>query len=141
MATTARTEHEKIHHRYVDEIFNGREYDVYDELTTDEYVQHMGEVSRDVAEVKGFLGAIHEAFPDVEATVEHLINDGDFVCSLHRYRGTHEGAFMGIEPTGTEVAIRSLSLSRFENGKLAETWVIPDLFGLMQQVGAIPDAE
>src|SRR5260370_7397634 len=45
-----------------------------------------------------FLGLHLGAFPDVKATVEDLLTDGDKVVALVSYRGPHQAAFMGIPP-------------------------------------------
>ena len=46
-----------------------------------------------------------------------------------------------ITPTGKEVAFSSMEFNRVVGGKVEEHWVELDLFGLMQQLGAIPEPE
>jgi ABC-type multidrug transport system ATPase subunit len=46
-----------------------------------------------------------------------------------------------ITPTGKEVAFSSMEFNRMVDGKVEEHWVELDLFGLMQQLGAIPEPE
>jgi predicted ester cyclase len=55
------------------------------------------------------------------------------------FRGTHRGEFQGIPPTDREVAFSSMEFNRVMDGKVEEHWVVLDLFGLMQQLGAIPE--
>ena len=57
------------------------------------------------------------------------------------FRGTHRGEFQGIPPTGKEVAFSSMKFNRVVDAKVEEHWVELDLFGLMQQLGAIPEPE
>jgi hypothetical protein len=57
------------------------------------------------------------------------------------FRGTHPGAFQGIPPTDKEVAFSSMEFNRVVDGKVEEHWVELDLFGLMRQLGAIPEPE
>jgi predicted ester cyclase len=45
---------------------------------------------------------------------------------------------MGMPPTGKQIAIRVICTNRFAGIKIAEDWELPDLFGMMQQLGAIP---
>jgi SnoaL-like polyketide cyclase len=54
------------------------------------------------------------------------------------FRGTHRGEFQGIPPTGKQVAFSSMEFNLVVDGKVEEHWVELDLFGLMQQLGAIP---
>jgi len=56
----------------------------------------------------------------------------------HLLTGTHQGALMGIPPTGKEIALSGTDIYRFVDGKIAEEWAQPDLFGLLSQLGVIP---
>jgi predicted ester cyclase len=55
--------------------------------------------------------------------------------------GTHLGELMGIAPTGNQVRVAGMTISRIEEGKIAEEWEIYDALGMMQQLGAIPSPE
>lgn len=76
-----------------------------------------------------------EGFSNYHVTVERLISDGDFVAVHYRMRGTHTGEFMGIPPTGRPFDVPGMTIHRFQNGKLAESWVMPDRLELFQQLG------
>jgi len=45
---------------------------------------------------------------------------------------------MGISPTGNRVALDAIDILRVTDGKLTEHWTLPDMFGFMQQLGALP---
>ena len=57
---------------------------------------------------------MREAFPDLEITIEEQIAEGDKVLTRFRTRGTHQGELWGIAPTGKEVEITNMSMSRIE---------------------------
>ena len=78
-------------------------------------------------------------FPDVVSTIEDLIAEGDKVVARWRSRATHRGDYMGMPPSGKEVQIMGISVYRIEEGKIAESWTVEDQFGLMRQIGAIPE--
>jgi predicted ester cyclase len=78
------------------------------------------------------------AFPDMQITIEDQIAEGDKAAVRVTIRGTHQGDFMGIAPTGKHVTITAIGIYRVEEGKIAETWQNLDTLGLMQQLGAIP---
>jgi predicted ester cyclase len=80
-----------------------------------------------------------QGFPDVVSTIEDLIAEGDKVVARWRSRATHEGNYMDIPPTGNRVEFTGISVYRIEGGKIAESWTVEDQFGLMQQIGAIPE--
>ena len=77
-------------------------------------------------------------FPDVVSTIEDLIAEGDKVVARWRARATHTGEYMGIPPTGEEVEFTGISVYRIEGGKIAESWNSEDQFGLLRQIGAVP---
>ena len=82
--------------------------------------------------------ALFTAFPDAHWVVEDLIAEGDKVAVRLTMRGTHQGDFMGIPPTGKEVTVTGISIYRFAGGRLVEDWSSVDNLGWLQQVGAIP---
>jgi predicted ester cyclase len=48
---------------------------------------------------------------------------------------------MGIAPTGNQVEIPGIFISRIADGKIAEDWTNFDALGMMQQIGAGPPPE
>ena len=57
--------------------------------------------------------------------------------------GTHTGQFIAFPPSGKHAVWRSVGFFRVEDGLIREHWGIPDLLGLLIQIGVIPppDAE
>src|ERR687898_843648 len=88
-------------------------------------------------------GAVNfrRGFPDVISTIEDLIAKGDKVVARWRSRATHQGDYMGNPPSGKEVEFTGISFYRIEGGKITQSWNIEDQFGLMRQIGAIPEPE
>jgi predicted ester cyclase len=80
-----------------------------------------------------------QGFSDVVSTIEDIIAEGDKVVARWRSRATHRGEYMGIAPSGNEVEFTGISFYRIEEGKIAESWTVEDQFGLMRQIGAIPE--
>jgi predicted ester cyclase len=48
---------------------------------------------------------------------------------------------MGVAPTGTWVEVEGITIDRIADGKIADTWTCFDALGMMQQLGAIPEAQ
>ena len=78
------------------------------------------------------------AFPDLELTTEDIVAEGDKVAIRNTWRGTHQGSFHGLPPTGKRVAFTGTDIIRFVDGRIAEQWADLDALGLMQQLGAFP---
>jgi predicted ester cyclase len=67
--------------------------------------------------------------------------EGDKVVTRWIERGTHQGELMRIAPTGNQVRVDRITISRIEDGKIVEEWEMYDALGMMQQLGAIPSPE
>jgi steroid delta-isomerase-like uncharacterized protein len=78
------------------------------------------------------------AFEDARITVDDQIADGDKVATRWTGRGTHTGELAGIAPTGKEITVTGLTLSRLENGMIVEEWTTWDTLGMLVQLGAVP---
>lgn len=113
-----------------------------DELIADDYVEHSTAHPQDVHGPAGFkreAEQLQAAFPDLTVTEEDSIAEGDKVASRVTFRGTHEGEFQDLPPTGTSVEFEVMVINRFEDGQLAEAWVQVDVMGLMQQLGVVEE--
>jgi len=126
--------------RFWEEVFNKRKLELVESLFSDDYVYHgaAGQEARGKNGLKQFLRVYFEAFPDLHAEVEDIFGEGDKILSRAMCRGTHKGSLMGMPATGKEIAIRVICAERFAAGKVIESVELPDLFGMMQQLGAVP---
>jgi steroid delta-isomerase-like uncharacterized protein len=77
-------------------------------------------------------------FPDLCFTVEDIIADVDTIAARYLVTGTHRGELMGVPPTNNQVIWTAMDISRFEDGKIVETWHEANVLGMLQQIGAIP---
>ncbi len=74
-------------------------------------------------------------------TIEELIAEGDKVVNRFTWRGTHRGDFLGVPPTGNQVEVKGVVIDRFADGKIADTRILMDNLGLMQQLGVVPSPQ
>jgi len=126
--------------RFIEESWKGN-LDVVDELTAGDYIGHdpaNPEPLRGPEGVKEFITTYRAAFPDARITVEQQLAEGDLVATRWSGRGTHEGELMGIQPTGKQVTVSGLTISRLVGGKVVEEFQNWDTFGMLQQLDAIP---
>jgi steroid delta-isomerase-like uncharacterized protein len=126
--------------RFVEEVINQGKMATIDELIAADAVDHSLPPGIPPARegVKLFLGMIRAAFPDIHETVEDTLAEGDRVVTRSTWRGTHQGAFLGIAPTGKQVSVTAIDISRVAAGKFVEHWQTADNLGLLQQLGVIP---
>jgi predicted ester cyclase len=74
------------------------------------------------------------SFPDVQWTLEEQIADGDRVWSRSIWQGTQRGPFLGVPSTGKNVIVAAWTIDRLTDGKIAESRIIMDTLGLIQQL-------
>jgi predicted ester cyclase len=63
-----------------------------------------------------------EGFPDLTISIEDVMAEGDRVTARVTMRGTHQGEFQGIAPTGKRVEVRAIDMFRIREGKIVEHW-------------------
>jgi steroid delta-isomerase-like uncharacterized protein len=125
--------------RWVEGGWNGGNLDLVDEFYADDYILHDPAMPVHGREgFKQYVTMYRSVFPDLRFALEDVIAEGDTVAWRITARGTHQGALMGIPPTGKPVAISALVISHFVESKWAEDWVNIDTLGMLQQIGAIP---
>ena len=66
------------------------------------------------------------------------IAEGDKVLSRWEVHATHQGALLGIPPTGKSFTVSGMTVDQIANGKIIQSWINWDTLGLMQQIGVIP---
>lgn len=137
---TSIEENKEVYRRFVEEVINQGNIDLVDELFSPDYVDH----NRPPGAPPGLAGVrmiptmFRTAFPDVNFTIDQMIGEGDKVATYVTGRGTHQGPFAGVAPTGKHVSWASMGIFRVAGGKIVEHWGIPDLMDLMRQIGGVP---
>jgi predicted ester cyclase len=79
------------------------------------------------------------AFPDLEATVEQTVAEGDQVAMRVTLSGTHRGQFMAVDPTGETFEIEHALFVRFADEEIVELRGELDAFGLLRQLGVLEE--
>lgn len=135
---TDQSQKKAVANRYPEEVATGGHTDRIDEICVEDIVEHgpMGEL-QGREQLKEASRRIQSAFSDLSVTVEDAVVEGDTVAQRLTFQGTHEGEFMGVPPTNSRVEIPNMAFNRIEDGQIAERWLLPDLFGLMQQLGVV----
>jgi predicted ester cyclase len=84
------------------------------------------------------IGMMRAGFPDIQWALEEMIAESDKVAARFTMRGTHQGIFFGVPPTGKKIAVQAMNIYRLSGGQFVEERGQPDLLGLLQQIGAVP---
>ena len=127
--------------RLLEEPWKG-DLGVVDELIDHNYVGHDPSIPEPLRGPDGFkenVSTYREAYSDAQITVDEQIAEGDKVATRWTARGKHDGDLMGVAPTGKQVKVSGLTLSRLANGKVIEDYTNWDTFGMMRQLGIVPE--
>lgn len=112
-------------------------YDALHEIVSDDYVLHPDEV-RGAGGLSEMVAGYRSAIADLTVRIDGQFTEGDYVATRFTIQGTHTGELMGAPPTGNELAFSGITISRCEDGRIAEEWELIDTVALLRQVGALP---
>jgi predicted ester cyclase len=130
--------------RLLEETFNTGNFALIDEFVAP------GAVNHDPAEparlralrgpevLKRTVEMYRAAFPDLQMIADDVITAGDTVVVRWHSEGTHRGELEGLAPTGARVLVTGISIDRWQDGKVVESWTEWDNLGLARQLGAAP---
>src|SRR3954447_17120681 len=134
------TEENKLVIRRWLEAWNTNDLESAEGLLQDDYLRHdanLPDIAGPQAELQ-FIATALAAFPDLRFEAQHLVAEDDLVMSRLTAQGPHQGEFMGVPASGRHIDIQTVDTFRLLDGKIAEQWVVMDVLGLLQQLGAIP---
>ena len=84
------------------------------------------------------IAGVHSILADLNIHLEDMIAEGDLVGVRGTMRCRHVGTFLGVAPTGHELAWKGLAVFRVENGRIAERWFNSDSISILRQLGLAP---
>ncbi len=135
-------ENKAIARRWSEEVWGKGSLAAVDELFATDFVFNypVPGVKPDREGYKQTVTEMFAPFADTECPVEDMVAEGDKVAIRWTWRGTHQGEFMGVAPTGKRVTITGISILRIAGGKIVEEWGEMDNLGMMQQLGLFPSS-
>ena len=122
--------------KFVEEVWNGRNYEAAGGLYSERYVNPFGTGPSARAEP---IRRYHEAFPDLHLDIEELIVAGDTVVLRAMFRGTDTGGYAGRAPTGRAVEEWVVDIMHFDGDRVVREWIGADKLGLFIQLGVLDD--
>jgi steroid delta-isomerase-like uncharacterized protein len=97
------------------------------ELYADDFVDHVNALEFRGQEGIARSVALYRAlFSDLRIDVVDQMTEGDRVTSRWILQGTHRGR---------TVTLPGITISRFEDGKIAEDWSVSDNLSMLRQIG------
>lgn len=122
--------------RWTEEVWSGQDLAVIAELLAADAVHH-GAAFPDVQGPEAVAEAVGRqlaAFPDIALTVDAALASGDLVAVRWSGTGTHEGAWLGLEPTGKVAHMTGINIYRISCGQIVESWSEMNVLQMLQEL-------
>ena len=131
----------RLSRRLYEEVFGRGNLGAADEIMAEDVISH-GPGSPPVKgrdPIKRQATLLRTAIPDLQANLQDQVAEGDRVLSRWTGNGTHTGEAMfprgKLAPTGNQVSFDEMRVDRYADGRIAESWFIPDRMTLWGQLG------
>ncbi len=118
---------------------------IFDEYLSTDYIRHCQAMPPDLQEMRGtkqFIGFVTDFYtntaPDLKETIELMMADDDKVAYVLKMTGTQSGTMGQLPASGKQFELTNMVIHRFEEGKIAETWVSWDNVAMLSQLGFLP---
>lgn len=106
-----------ITRRFAIEPWSNGNLAVLDEVCAPNYVIDWG-AQGTLQDVKNAILEYRQAAPDLTLELGEMVAEGDLVAYRWTMRGTHQGEYRGLAPTGKPVSATGITIIRFANGKI-----------------------
>lgn len=130
----------EIGERYY-ELFTAGQFEDATAMYADDCVTSTPTGDLDNAQHEGFARLFKGAFPDGHMEVTHVVEAGDDVCFIGRFKGTHTGDLVSpggtIPASGNALDMPFVDYFRVSAGKIVAQESIFDQMTLLAQLGAL----
>ena len=138
MSETNGTDANKVLVRaYTQTVFNEHQTDRASEFFAPDVKWHGGTLGtvEGADNVAGVVGGFIAALPDLTASEQSIVAEGDTVAVRYVVEATHQGALLGIPATGKRVRWDAIDVYRVSNGKIVEEWAADDMLAVLIGLG------
>lgn len=124
--------------RNTEEVQGLGNFELFEQLFADDFADHTPQpnMTPNKDGVRVLYQRLRAAFPDFHAHIHWQAAEGELVTTYKTYHGTHQGAFLGVAPTGRKIQFETVDVMRVRDGKITDHWGVANLFSLMDQLGA-----
>lgn len=114
--------------RLVDDVINGDDTDVLDDIATPALARTL----------RRAFDQFRTAFPDWHQEIVQLVAEGDTVVARFRCTGTHQGPWQDLPPTGCTMNVDEVYFYRHDDNRLTRVWGLEDTWTRHQQLHGTP---
>jgi len=127
--------------RLYEEVWNKRRLELVDEIISPSHALHdpnLTDSSVGPDAYKRQVSRFISGIPDLHFTIEDIVDEKEKLAVAWTISGTHTGEFMGIPATNKKVYVEGITINHIVDGKIMDSYISWDTFGMMQQLGAVP---
>jgi predicted ester cyclase len=132
-------ENKRLIRRYIEEVVNTGNVENLGQYIAPDYREE-GDTTGESGGIEGarrhILG-VRTTYPDLHLTVEQQIGEGEWVVTRITARGTHQGEWMGIKPTGKPVEITGVNVDRVVKDRIVEHGGAANMLAPLLEIGAV----
>lgn len=125
--------------QFIHEAWNERRADACDRHLAEDYLHFMPGLPEPMPGAEGYravIAAFTSSFPDLSMTVDEAFGEGDRACAVWTARGTHQGDYNGLAPTGKPISLQGVAVATTRDGKLTKVISMYDSNELGRQLEA-----
>jgi steroid delta-isomerase-like uncharacterized protein len=127
---------------FIEQVLNEGQLERLDELVVQDFVEldPLPGQSQGREGLKEVIRQMRASFPDMHWVVDEMIAEADKVCTRFTWTGTQRGPFLGVPATGRHVTVKGVVIDRLVAAMMADSRILMDTLGMMQQLGVVPAA-
>lgn len=112
-----------------DQLIGQGNLNIIDTSFSVNYIAHAGGKNHNGHKfIKQFTKEIRTAIPDIKIVKIEILSQTDHVLTWQRtFSGTHKAGLKGIPASNKKIKWHEIVVSRFEQDKIIEEWVVSDL--------------
>jgi predicted ester cyclase len=133
------TDNKLLIRRYIEEVINTGNVETIEKYVSSDYTE-IFEGKRfpiGIDGAKEHILGVRRTYPDLILTVEQQIAEGDYVATCITARGTHNGEWLGIQPTGKVVTYTGVNIDKVVDGRITEHGGAANLLGPLIEIGGV----
>jgi steroid delta-isomerase-like uncharacterized protein len=133
---TPESQNKLLARRLLEEVVNTGAVDRLSDFLAPEYVAPLLGIAG-IDQAREHLLTFRRCYPDMVATVEGQVAEGDIVATWYVTRATHLGSFPGLPATGKKITLRAVNVQRIRDGRIAEHWGGSNSLEVLLELGLV----
>jgi predicted ester cyclase len=116
--------------RFNKEVLENGSIDAINEIISPDFINHTAPPGTPVGSqgiIDFTINMMHKALTGISVQIHDQVIENDKVVTRKTIYGTQVGSFMGVAPSGEQVAINIIDIITLKNGQYTQHWSIRDI--------------